>query len=254
MTLQSNPKTWAMITAGGRSQRFNAGLFSQESQTKHEHKLLQPLQGQSILSWSVRGVLESSCIQGAVLTLPQGEESLFAEELQRLRLSFSQIPIHQCTGGESRRASVKAGLHYLQKNFEIAPMDLVVIHDGARPLLKASWLSEVVETLRQHPDWHGIIAGHPVTDTLKATKASRIQHTVPRAGLYAVQTPQVFRFAPLWQAHNEVEESIDATDDAQLLELYLGEACRLQIQASPLSNLKITTPDDLALAHYYKQV
>lgn len=249
MSSPSTTNTWAIITAGGRSQRFNAGRTPTDAS---QHKLLQEIKGQSVLAWSVRGVLESFCIQGAVLTLPQGDESLFEAELQRIRLSFPNQTVLACTGGHSRRASVYAGLTHLKTQCEMTSSDLVVIHDGARPLLNPLWLNEAVETLRQHPDWHGVIAGHAVTDTLKQVQGSRIEKTVSREGLYAVQTPQVFRFDPLWQAHNGVDDGIDATDDAQLLELYFGDSCQLQIQASPLSNLKITTPEDLALARFYR--
>jgi 2-C-methyl-D-erythritol 4-phosphate cytidylyltransferase/2-C-methyl-D-erythritol 2,4-cyclodiphosphate synthase len=142
-------------------------------------------------------------------------------------------------GGATRQATVRNALAHLPDGVR-----LVAVHDAARPLVSHALLDRLIATAMQYGT---AIPALPVQDTLKRADDGRtVQATVPREGLYRVQTPQVFRADWLIEAHRRAAEQgfEQATDDAQLLEragypVYLAEG-------DP-RNLKLTTPDDLHL-------
>lgn len=136
-------------------------------------------------------------------------------------------------GGVDRQESVRRGLEALVAH---AP-DVVLIHDGARPVIPAGTIAALRAALVDHP---GAIPALPVTDTLKRGEDGRVTATVPRAGLFRAQTPQAFRFAAILDAHRNGPR--DATDDASLLEA-MGQAVALVDGAE--ENVKITRPEDL---------
>jgi 2-C-methyl-D-erythritol 4-phosphate cytidylyltransferase len=139
-----------------------------------------------------------------------------------------------CEGGERRQDSVRLGLEALGQ------CDWVLVQDGCRLLLHDT----IAAGLEAAGETGAAIPAVPVSDTLKhAGEGDTIERTVDRAGLWAAQTPQVFRYDVLARAHREVSE--DVTDDAAMLEA-LGIPVRL-FPGSPL-NLKVTTAGDLALA------
>ena len=143
-------------------------------------------------------------------------------------------------GGTHRRDSVRAGLAVLRRECEI-----VLVHDGARPFVQAGVIDTVIRLARQG---EGAIAALPVSDTLKEAAvrhSERVERTVPRDRLWRAQTPQGFPRRVLERAHESAGADADATDDAALVEA-LGVPVRLVPDS--IRNLKITTPDDLALA------
>jgi 2-C-methyl-D-erythritol 4-phosphate cytidylyltransferase len=138
-------------------------------------------------------------------------------------------------GGSRRRDSVRAGLEAL------AGCDYVVVHDAARPLVTHALIDAALEGAREVG---ASLCAVPVTDTVKRSEPSgRVSSTVTREGLWLAQTPQAFRTELLLRAHRAID--IDATDDAALIEL-LGEPVKLVMGSA--RNLKITGPEDLALA------
>jgi 2-C-methyl-D-erythritol 4-phosphate cytidylyltransferase/2-C-methyl-D-erythritol 2,4-cyclodiphosphate synthase len=160
--------------------------------------------------------------------VPAGEEAAVAAMLDGL----PALP--PATGGETRQTSVRAGLEALAAN----PPDLVLVHDGARPVVPPGTVAALRAALAGHP---GAIPAVPVSDTLKRGAAGLIEATVPRAGLFRAQTPQAFRFDALLAAHRAA--AAEATDDAQLM-----EAAGLPVALVPghETNVKITWPEDLA--------
>lgn len=143
-------------------------------------------------------------------------------------------------GGARRQDSVRAGLDQLA---EIAPeTPWVMIHDGARPLVT----SEILEAgLRAAQEHQAAVAAVPVKDTIKQVQDEIIQSTPERSQLWAVQTPQVFAFPLIHQAHHSDIAQSEATDDAALLER-LGHP--VAIFPGSYTNLKITTHEDLLIA------
>ncbi|WP_018699934.1 bifunctional 2-C-methyl-D-erythritol 4-phosphate cytidylyltransferase/2-C-methyl-D-erythritol 2,4-cyclodiphosphate synthase [Amorphus coralli] len=142
-------------------------------------------------------------------------------------------------GGASRQASVRLGLEALAGT---AP-DVVLIHDGVRPFVTAAVIDRLLAALDTSD---GAIPALPVTDTVKRVGPDGlVSETVPRNGLWAVQTPQAFRFAPLLRAHRAAAASDPDrfTDDASIAEW--AELRVAAVEGDPM-NRKITTAADIA--------
>lgn len=197
---------WAVVVAAGSGTRFGAA------------KQYQPLAGRRVLDWSLDAA--RSAADGVVAVVPPahaGDDEPLADGL--------------APGGATRSASVRAGLALVPPGAEI-----VVVHDGARPLADAALFAAVVAAVRDGAD--AAVPGVPLADTLRW----RTGGIADRDGLVAVQTPQAFRATALRAAHAGEPE---ATDDASLVEAAGGKV--VVVDGSPL-NLKITNPHDLAVA------
>lgn len=141
-------------------------------------------------------------------------------------------------GGAQRSDSVAYGLAHIADDVE-----LVAIHDAARPCATPKMIDEVFAAAEQHG---AAILAAPVNDTLKRCKADYlIEATVPREHLWMAQTPQVFRKELLLKAYAERNNHPNVTDDAQLVEA-LGHS--VVMVPSDLSNFKITAKSDIFLA------
>jgi 2-C-methyl-D-erythritol 4-phosphate cytidylyltransferase len=147
-------------------------------------------------------------------------------------------------GGDERSHSVRAALHHTLAG------DPVLVHDAARPLVTPEIIRATLAGLDDEAD--GAIAAARVADTLKregegaSGHAPTVAETVRRDGLWAIQTPQVFRRDILTRALDQPHEVLAAaTDDASLVE---GLGGTVRLVESPRENFKVTTPDDLRLA------
>jgi|SRR5665811_502383 len=140
-------------------------------------------------------------------------------------------------GGDRRRDSVAAGLAAIPDS-----EGLVLIHDAARPLVTGDLVRRVIERLRVG-DVAGVIPAVPVRDTVKRVTDGLVVETVDRSCLVAVQTPQGFNLAVLRSAHSASD--VDSTDDASMVEGIGGSVAVVEGDAH---NLKVTYPDDFALA------
>lgn len=139
-----------------------------------------------------------------------------------------------CAGGNRRQDSVRNGLEALP------PCQWVIVHDGARPCLDQALLERGLAAARETG---AAAAGMPVKDTIKMVSASHlVTATPPRESFWAAQTPQIFRYDLLWQAHHR--GSVTMTDDAAMVES-LGHPVKMF--AGSYENLKVTTPGDLVL-------
>ncbi|MCL0050342.1 2-C-methyl-D-erythritol 4-phosphate cytidylyltransferase [Dehalococcoidia bacterium] len=140
-----------------------------------------------------------------------------------------------CPGGERRQDSVKKGLQRLRD------CRWVVIHDGARPLVTSDLIERGLAEARESG---AAVAAVPVKDTIKrVSRDGWVKETPERDSLWTVQTPQVFLFDLIFRAHEEITE--DVSDDATMAER-LGH--RVKIYMGSYENIKVTTPEDLALA------
>jgi 2-C-methyl-D-erythritol 4-phosphate cytidylyltransferase len=151
------------------------------------------------------------------------------------------LELEVVAGGATRSESVAAALG-------LAGGELVAVHDAARPLVTPALIDALVAALGARGDAAGVIAATPVADTLKRASGGgrEIAATESRTGLWAAQTPQVFRTAALRAAHDAGPEDLAAaTDDAMLVERQGGTVL---IEPVPEPNLKVTTPADLRLA------
>ncbi len=140
-----------------------------------------------------------------------------------------------CLGGERRQDSVAAGLKRLRDG------DWVIVHDGARPLVTVDLIERGLEVAKETG---AAAAAVPVTDTIKVVGDDEIvRETPPRKNLRAVQTPQVFRVDIIKKAYQQARGNV--TDDASLAE---QAGYEVKLYTGSYDNIKITTPDDLALA------
>lgn len=184
------------------------------------------LGGRPMLEWSLEALRAVPAIERVVVALPAGKPA-----------PAGTVGV---TGGATRSASVRVALD------AAGPGDPVVVHDAARPLVTAQQFEDVLNAL-QTQACDGAIAASAVTDTIKQTGADRrVQHTLAREALWAIQTPQAFRRAALERAL-AVDEKVlaAATDDAWLVERGGG---RVVVVPAPATNLKVTTAVDLRLA------
>lgn len=151
----------------------------------------------------------------------------------------SPVPVRVVGGGETRQASVMAALA------AVAPgCQAVLVHDAVRPLVPRACIEACIAALAEAP---AAVVAEPCASTVKQEGPSgRVAATVPRGGLWLAQTPQGLRLPEAAAAFaRAAAEGWDCTDDAQVMER-AGHAVRL-VRGSP-RNLKITTPEDLALA------
>ena len=122
--------------------------------------------------------------------------------------------------------------------------EIVAVHDGARPLVTTSLVEATIQSAREHGTG---IAATKVVDTIKeATPERTVERTVDRTKLWAVQTPQTVRYQLLREAYaNIFKKNLLVTDEAAAVE---GLGQRVHLVDTPFLNLKITTPNDLAMA------
>ena len=145
-------------------------------------------------------------------------------------------------GGATRKQSVLNGL--LAMHTQLSDDDWVLVHDAARPGLTPALIERLIGEVRS--DAVGGLLALPVVDTLKRSDADgRSEATVPRDGLWAAQTPQMFRYALL---HRALGQASEVTDEASAVEA-LGLRPKL-VEGSP-RNFKITLPHDVALAEMH---
>lgn len=142
-------------------------------------------------------------------------------------------------GGKERYDSVIAGLEVMKDE------DLVLIHDGARPLIMAEQIDGMIKEIKT---CRACISGMPVKDTIKiADENGMVKSTPDRKYVWQIQTPQAFEVSLIKNAYKKMKENHDTTvtDDAMAVEKYTDEKIRL-IEAG-YENIKITTPEDLLL-------
>ncbi len=211
-----------LIPAAGRGERFGGSLPKQFT----------PVCGQPVLRWTVRRFLDSG-LTSITVAVP---DDLLAAAPARI---LDDPRVRWVVGGDSRQESVEACLAATPGGDE----DLVIVHDGARPLVTPEDLRRVVEAAAQAD---GAVLGRMVSDTLKEVEGGEILRTVPRSRLFRAETPQVFRRRILSQALRQSrEEGIEGTDEASIVERL--PAARVRAVEATGPNPKLTVPADLAL-------
>jgi 2-C-methyl-D-erythritol 4-phosphate cytidylyltransferase len=211
----------ALLVAAGRGERLGAD----------GPKAFVMLAGRPMLEWSLDALRAVPAVQRIVVALPPGVEA-----------PAGTIGI---AGGAQRSHSVRAALAASGDGHDDEP---VIVHDAARPLVTPEILTRSLDALASSGA-DAVIAAAPVIDTIKQVAGDdgrRVQRTLDRRVLWAVQTPQVFRRAALERALSEPDEVLAAaTDDAWLVEQTGGT---VEVIESPRENLKVTTTVDLRLA------
>ena len=227
MTL--SPAFWAVIPAAGVGRRMGADRPKQYLE----------LAGRTVLEHTLDIFIRHPRITGLAVAI--GAEDPWFPELS-IRTDKPMLVVH---GGEERCHSVLNALRALEG--QASDDDWMLVHDAARPCLGRDDLDRLLVTL-EHDPVGGLLAV-PVSDTLKhAGPDGRVDRTVDRNGLWRAFTPQMFRYRALMGAlQGALVEGATVTDDASAMER-AGHAPRL-VEGSP-SNIKITSPADLALAGF----
>ena len=208
----------AIIAAAGSGERLRAG----------GPKALIEVAGEAMLTWSLRAFAAATSIHAVIVAAPPGREDEVRElaENTSARTAAGNLATSVVAGGETRSQSVANGLAALNEVGD-SPDGLIAIHDAARPLVTAELIDRTVAALGQNASAAGVIAA-----------------TVSREGLWAAQTPQVFRAAALRDVLGEGAAAA-ATDEAMLIE---REGWTVLLNETGVPNLKVTTPADLELA------
>ncbi len=216
----------AVIVAGGTGERFGSP----------HGKQLAEVAGRPVLSWSVGAFEACDLIDAIVVVADPGRVAEYAEAA-RTRKTVAVVP-----GGETRQRSVSAGLAALPPGVEV-----VVVHDGARPLVTPETIAGALRALEGRPGLAGVVVGHPQYDTVKRVAGhDEVLETVDRSGLWIAQTPQVFGIEALRAAYESASaEGYMGTDDASLVERAGG---RVMMVRGPRENIKVTVPEDLLIA------
>ena len=219
---------YLLIPAAGSGRRMGSD----------RNKLLLPLLDKSILAWTLESASAASSIDwigimGQPIDFPDFEAIITSLNLTK--------PVVLIQGGNTRQASVYQGLKALPEK-----ANQVLIHDGARCLATPELFNRCSAALQT---CEGLIAAVTVKDTIKVVDADLfVTGTPDRAHLWAAQTPQGFQVNLLKACHEKgLQNQWEVTDDAALF-----EKCGLQVKVVPgeETNLKVTTPMDLAIAQF----
>jgi 2-C-methyl-D-erythritol 4-phosphate cytidylyltransferase len=223
-----------LIPAAGMGKRMGSEWQSQGKPQRNKLRLT--LLGKPILAWTLLAAESAASIHWIGLVGQPTDWSIWESLLAELGLSK---PVELIQGGTTRQESVYNGLQSLPNDAKH-----VLIHDGARALATPELFNRCAAAL---DSYLGFVAAVPVKDTIKVVDAQQqIASTPNRAQLWAAQTPQGFDVEKLKACHEEGRrQGWEVTDDAALFEKF---DLPVHIVPGEETNLKITTPDDLAIA------
>jgi len=218
----------AVVPAGGQGVRLGA----------RTPKQYLSLQGVPLLVHTLRALGRARSVGSIVVAVPGDRVESTRALLARHRVARLMAVV---AGGADRQESVWNGL-------QAAPPDAawVVVHDAVRPFLAPALVDAVLAAARE---MGAATCGMAVRETVKRAREGRVESTLDRQGLWLVQTPQAFRRALLWEAHEKARrDGYLGTDDAALVERLGAPVAMVPGSAK---NLKITTRDDLRVARLW---
>jgi 2-C-methyl-D-erythritol 4-phosphate cytidylyltransferase len=219
-------KVAGLVPAAGRGERLGPGA----------PKALREVGGQPLLVHAVRALSSARTVSLVVVAAPEQEVAFVRSLLAGVSGDAEVVVV---AGGPTRRASVAAALEVLPPD-----VDVVLVHDAARPLAPPELVDSVASAVDAGAD--AVVPGMAMPDTVKQVDpAGRVEQTLDRTSLRAVQTPQGFRPDVLRRAHAAAADDDVATDDAALVERIGGTV--LVIPGSEEA-FKVTRPLDLVLA------
>ena len=220
-------RTLAIILAGGAGKRMGAATNKQFLLIDKKPIIVHTLQ------------IFENCrsIDGIYLVVNQKDLPLIQEEILET-YRFNKL-MKLVIGGKLRQDSVRNGLEAIEN-----PCDIVIIHDGARPLISPSFIEKGISLMEV---FDAVIPALPVKDTVKVvSKEGFVSKTLARDSLWNVQTPQTFKYELIMKAYRDgMAKKLHGYDDATFVE-HMGKKIKV-IEGSPY-NIKITTPEDLIIA------
>ena len=226
---KTTPRFFVVVPAAGVGKRMGSDMPKQYL----------PLLGKTVIERTIATLLDEPLFERIIITVRADDTRWQSLDL----LHDTRIDI--VDGGVERCHSVLNGLKHLSsfanKN------DWVLVHDVARPCIATSDIQRLITELSDHPV--GGILAVPVSDTVKQVDGKAITGTVDRSLLWRAQTPQMFRYHLLLESLSSgIERGLSLTDEASAIELAGHQA---EVVEAMSVNLKITRPEDLALAEHY---
>jgi 2-C-methyl-D-erythritol 4-phosphate cytidylyltransferase len=220
-------KTVALIAAAGQGKRMGSKL----------NKQYLPLLGKPVLAHTLEVFQQHPLIDDIIVIATKDEVEFCKKEVVEA-FDFNKVS-QIVAGGQERQDSIYRGLQSLPEE-----CDLVVVHDGARPLVTPQILTEAIKEAQLSK---ASVVAVPVKDTIKqVNREGFVEKTLNRAELVSVQTPQVFKKEIILKAYEEAfKKGIYGTDDASLVELW---GIKVKVVMGSYENIKITTPEDIELA------
>ncbi|MET0104624.1 MAG: 2-C-methyl-D-erythritol 4-phosphate cytidylyltransferase [Sedimenticola sp.] len=228
--MSRSPRYWAVVPAAGVGRRMGGDVPKQYLQ----------LGDRKVIEHTLERLLLHPLVEGVAVAVSAADE-WWPET------GYADHPsVYPVAGGEERCNSVLNALEALQRHAD--PEDWVLVHDAARPCLRAGDIDRLVQALQGDPV--GGLLAVPVHDTVKRSgDDERVLETVPRESLWRAYTPQMFRLGELHEAlRKALAEGLLVTDEASAMELQ-GFAPLLVEGHS--DNIKITRPEDLPLAEFF---
>lgn len=228
-----------IVTAAGSSSRFNNSLDSHSDSLGVKKEFIK-VQDETILSKAIKPFLLVDDLVAVVVTY---KEEFFDETIDCLRQINipERIKSFLVKGGATRQESVFNALQFLDE--EVKDLDLVSIHDGARPFITKALIENCLEVAAEVG---GAVPALPMSDTLVKVENGKIIGSLDRAKFFNVQTPQTFRFPEIYKAHlaarNKANDGLIYTDDTQIFTDY---GLEVAIVKGDPNNKKITYPRDL---------
>lgn len=228
----TTPRYWAVVPAAGVGKRMASAIPKQYL----------PLAGKTVIEQTLERLLNHPKIEALYVALSEQDgwwpDCVYAADSRVIRVA----------GGAERCHSVRNALDSLSA--VAAEDDWVLVHDAARPCLRVSDLEQLINQLSSHPV--GGLLGVTVRDTMKRTDAQAlVTETVPREQLWHAYTPQMFRFGVLRSALKQALTcGALVTDEASAIELAGLQPLMVE---GHTDNIKITRPEDLALATFFLQ-
>lgn len=229
MTLTSSLSIVAVVPAAGVGSRMQADRPKQYLE----------ISGKTILEHTVEKLLTHTSVDKVIVAISD-DDPYFPQ------LSLANNPeVIRVSGGKERADSVLSALDYIESN-QLAQWAMV--HDAARPCVDLNDIDDLIKVAITN-QLGGILAT-PVRDTMKRANAQQnIDHTVDREALWHALTPQLFKTQPLRYALSQaLDQGVQITDEASAIE-WLGE--KPALVHGRADNIKITQPEDLALAEFY---
>lgn len=223
---------WAVVPAAGIGKRMGSDIPKQYLK----------LHGKTIIEHTLQRLSQIDAIEGIVVAIAKDDP--WWPDLQ---LDITK-PLNVVNGGAERCHTVQNGLYALKG--KCTPDDWVLVHDAARPCVRVEDIDSMIQQLSKHEV--GGLLGMPVRDTMKRTDdSSRVQKTVDREQLWHALTPQMFRYELLSKSLSQaLNDQFLVTDEASAVEHAGYQPLMVEGHAD---NIKITRPEDLALADFYLQ-
>ena len=203
-----------------------------------KNKILLPLGDTTVIGMAMRAFEQCERVAELIVVARPADHDAIRETAEKAGITKLHAVVE---GGSTRQESVMCGLHALSKT-----TTMLAIHDGARPLVLPAQIAQVIQDASI---FGGATLGVPVKDTIKVVNDNLIVDTPYRPHLYITQTPQVFKRQLYFEAVTFAREhGLDFTDDCQLVEAINH---KIYMPTGDYTNLKITTPEDIAIGHGY---